>query len=112
MNHAVIKASGMMLVAVQLLAFALPMTARAQDNPQDPAAGEQMHHRHGPPPEVLQACADKAAGAACSFTGREGRTISGLCAPPPHASADNAARLACRPEGGPPPGEMPPPPGS
>lgn len=66
----------------------------------------------GPPPEAVQACAGKDAGTACSFSGREGRTLAGTCAAgkaPPgagtSASADSgatgtssaAATLACHP---------------
>lgn len=53
-----------------------------------PAGGEG--HR-GPPAEALAACKALAAGAACSFSGREGRQVEGTCWAPP----DKA--LACKP---------------
>lgn len=39
--------------------------------------------RRGPPPEAIAVCEGKAAGAACSFTGREGQVLSGTCFAPP-----------------------------
>ena len=51
----------------------------------------------GPPPEALDACRGKSAGASCSFTGRRGEPLNGSCFSPPDGAA-----LACRPEGGPP----------
>jgi len=55
--------------------------------------------RRGPPPEAIEACNGKAAGTACSFTGREGRQVSGSCfSPPAHADAREAPPMACKPE--------------
>lgn len=83
------------LSVVTALPFAI---AHAQPGP----GGGSGHRRpHGPPPEAIAACTDKAAGAACSVTFGD-RTLTGTCAAPP-----DGGTLACRPDG-PPPG---PPPG-
>ncbi|PRQ03674.1 hypothetical protein ENSA5_13670 [Enhygromyxa salina] len=50
-----------------------------------------------PPPEAVEACADKASGDACSFAGREGDTVDGSCFAP-----DADKPLACRPDHPPP----------
>ena len=56
----------------------------------------------GPPPEALESCRGKAAGAACSFTGRQNENLAGTCFMPPEGKGGGA--LACRPDrGGPPP---------
>lgn len=61
----------------------------------------------GPPPEAVAACSGKAAGAGCSFTGRQGESLSGQCETPPGgASSSSGTVLACRPA------NMPPPPGN
>ena len=49
------------------------------------------HHDHPMPPEAAQACASSSAGAACSITIRDGKTLSGTCV------ADDAGTLGCRP---------------
>ena len=54
----------------------------------------------GPPPEAIAACKGKAEGTQVSFTGRNGETLSGVCA------LFNGT-LAARPAGG---GGRPPPP--
>lgn len=82
---------------------ALALAVQAQ--PQGGGAGEP---RKGPPPEAVEACSGKAAGAACSFMGREGRQVSGTCfSPPPKGDAPQgqsgpqskgAPHMACRPE--------------
>lgn len=59
-----------------------------------PANGGE--HR-GPPREALVACESKAAGTACSFTGRQGSAVTGTCWAP------EGKPLACKPEH--PPGE-------
>ena len=87
-----------------------------------PGQGGQGRRPHRPPPEAIAACQGKAAGAACSFTGRENQPLAGTCfAPPAHppggagstgttgvpGGAGNGAPqgsppLACRPaQGGP-----------
>ncbi len=95
-------------------------TAMAQPTSagQQKGNGEEHEHR-GPPPQAIAACNGKAAGAACSFTGRENQSLTGTCfSPPPRAegaagssSAGNANApsgnrpMACRParRDGPPP---------
>ena len=63
--------------------------------------------RRGPPPEAVEACKGKAAGAVCNFVNREGVSLAGTCfAPPPRpddaGKSDAPARpLACRPDRGP-----------
>jgi hypothetical protein len=57
-----------------------------------------MGERRGPPPEMIEACVGKAAGAACSAVGPQGRQVNGTCFAPPDMAN---ARLACRPAGGP-----------
>ena len=54
-------------------------------------------HR-APPPEALAACQGKSSGAACSFTGRRGDSVSGTCFSP-----DPSKPLACKPTNMPPP---------
>jgi hypothetical protein len=51
---------------------------------------------HGPPPQAIEACNNKASGAACSFVGREDKTRTGTCFAPPGGNHP----LACRPEHG------------
>ena len=47
---------------------------------------------HRPPKEAVEACQSKSAGSGCSFTGREGQTMSGECFTP-----EQSKPLACRP---------------
>lgn len=49
------------------------MAVHAQSAP--PAGGTPP----GPPPEAVKACEGKTAGAQASFTGRDGRSITGVC---------------------------------
>ena len=53
--------------------------------------------RGGPPPEAIDACADLSDRDACTFEGRRGDSVTGVCFTPPREE-----ELACRPEGGPP----------
>jgi hypothetical protein len=55
------------------------------------ALGEKMERPHGPPPVAIEACAQKVAGDACSFTGRDGEARVGSC-------AQKEQVTACRPE--------------
>jgi hypothetical protein len=74
------------LPALVMLLSLAPLAARAADEPP----------RHsGPPPEALQACKDKQAEAACTFTGPRG-SMEGSCFAP------QGKPLACRPAGAPP----------
>jgi len=58
------------------------------------ASGEKRPH--GPPPQAIDACKNMASGAACSFVGRENKTLSGTCFAPPGGNHP----LACRPDRG------------
>jgi hypothetical protein len=58
------------------------------------APGGSEHH-HGPPPAAIAACKGLAAGAGCSFVGRNNQNRTGTCFSP---AADKP--LACRPERG------------
>ena len=73
------------------LLLALPLAALAADPP--PSQGKPS----GPPPEAVAACKGKAEGAAASFSGRNGETVSGTC-------QKIGDVLALRPAGGPPGG--------
>ena len=55
--------------------------------------GERRGERRGPPPEALEACTAAVEGDACSFTGRRGEDLQGMCA------VTREESLACRPEG-------------
>ena len=78
-----------------LLALAAQAQMSGSNGPQGgPGAGE--HKR--PPPEAIEACKGKSADAPCSFTGREGRQVSGTCfSPPPRPDGDKPP-MACKPE--------------
>lgn len=66
---------GLNTVAITWLALAAAV-AHAQPAPPQGGPGGQPP---APPPEAVQACAGKAAGAQASFSGRDGRSISGVC---------------------------------
>jgi hypothetical protein len=55
-----------------------------------PEGGPRGHH--GPPPEALAACASSSAGASCTVTLPDGRTLTGACVAGPNGEA-----LACQP---------------
>jgi hypothetical protein len=57
---------------------------------QEPAQGQGKPH--GPPPEAINACSGKAAGAECSFTGHHGKTMTGTC-----KTGHEGSTLACHP---------------
>lgn len=65
----------------------------SQGDPGKAPGGGERHH--GPPPAAIAACKGLAAGAGCSFAGRENQNRSGTCFSP---AADKP--LACRPERG------------
>ena len=62
------------------LALASPLAAFAQgpDGGGPPPDGPGHGHR-GPPPEAIAACQGKAVGSQASFTGRDGRPLTGTC---------------------------------
>jgi len=53
--------------------------------------------RGGPPPEAIEACSNLSEGDTCTFEGRRGDSLTGVCFAPPREE-----ELACKPEGGPP----------
>jgi hypothetical protein len=73
----------------------------------------QAQPHRGPPPEAIAACQGKAAKAACTFTGRQGEALTGVCfQPPPRREAAGGAAtssgaataampMACRPANAP-----------
>lgn len=76
------------VAALLVAAFSAPLTA----------VGDDEHRgRRGPPPEALEACAAHVEGDACTFEGRRGEDLQGVCFVP------REGELACRPEGAPPP---------
>jgi hypothetical protein len=78
--------------AAATLLLALPLAGTAAD-----PAPSQGGKPPAPPPEAIAACNGKAEGAAASFAGRNGETISGTC-------QKIGDVLALRPAGGPPGG--------
>jgi hypothetical protein len=87
-------------VFASLLAFGITAFAQSSSSDQPPAQGG---HRHGPSPEAIAACANKAANDTCSFARRDGDTAAGKCTAP-HANpdksdgSDSSPPLACRPD--------------
>jgi hypothetical protein len=67
-----------------------------QAQPGGPGPGGQNGPHRGPPPAAIDACKGKAAGAQCSFVGRNNQTLTGTCFVPP-AIGQNGMPLACRP---------------
>ncbi len=60
--------------------------------------GAHKDHHRGPPPEAIAACAGKAIGTQCSFTGRENQLLSGACfAPKNSPDGQSSPPTACRP---------------
>jgi hypothetical protein len=84
-------------VGVTALFAGLGILAAYGVSAQQPDRGRPEQRQGGPRPEMLQACASKAAGDACSATGRQGGSIAGICLAP------EGRPLACRPQGGRPP---------
>ena len=76
------------------LTTAVSAQTSAPQSGQQGQKGPGGEHR-GPPPAAIEACKGLAAGAACSFVGRENQNRSGTCYSP---SADRP--LACRPPHG------------
>jgi hypothetical protein len=91
-------------ILTSLLCAPLGQTMAQTPTPQAPSSSQgapQGGHRHGPPPEALAACAGKAAGATCGFTGRRNEALTGTCFAPPRredaGATQGALPLACRP---------------
>jgi hypothetical protein len=77
----------MMKVASALMLISLlPMTAFATGDPQ------RSGKRQGPPPEAIEACANKKAGDSVEFTGRRGETLKATC-------QERNGQMAAVPEG-------------
>lgn len=80
------------------MSFHLPAYAQGTDNPPAPqttddAGGKGPGHRPIPK-EAMDACSGKAAGDACSFTGRMNNTVEGTCRTPPRAEG----QVVCMPK--------------
>jgi hypothetical protein len=84
--------------ALALFLAAASGTCSAADAPSS-GASAPGGRPPGPPPEAVAACNGKTAGTTVSFTGRNGETLTGVC-----AMVDG--KLAARPSG-PPPGQRP-----
>lgn len=76
-----------------LLALSFTVIAYSQEGDQP------KRERRGPPPVAIEACTALVDGDMCSFEGRRGDAISGICA------IDREEVLACRPEHRPPQGQ-------
>ncbi len=61
----------------------------------EPGSGEDRPRRHRPPAEAIEACAGADEGNACSFLGRRGEDLTGIC-------ELRGGGLVCRPDGPPP----------
>ena len=77
------------VAAICALALNLLMAAPAGAQNQPPRNGRMS----GPPPEALQACAEKAVEDACTMTPRGRQTVEGRCVSTPEE------KLACLPNG-------------
>ena len=99
-----------LLAAALMTLIAVPAWAEHEPGHTRPGQGTEEGHPggggrgegrpHRPPPEALDACQGKAAGAGCSFQGKHGN-VEGTCFTP---ASDKP--LACRPSK--PPPEAPP----
>ena len=77
-----------------VMLFALvPAGAFADDQGQRQGPGPGGHR--GPPPEAISACQGKAVSATCSFTGRKGESVEGVCRGAP--DGDTSKPVACAP---------------
>lgn len=79
------------------LGLSLIMSACA--SAERPAGDREGRGRHGPPPESIEACTSASEGNSCSFSGRRGETLQGVCA------VIRDEQLACVPENAPRPRE-------
>ena len=83
-------------LAVVLIAslIAAPLFAQSEDQEvREGGRGRAPRGRRGPPPEAVEACDGKASGDACSFTGRRGENLEGVCG----IGRGGGTQLACRP---------------
>ena len=77
--------------------YITPLLALALGLSTSSAFAQPPGGRGGPPPEAIDACTDLSEGDACTFEGRRGDSLTGVCFAPP-----GEEKLACKPEGGPP----------
>lgn len=56
-------------------------------------AQDSSRKRRGPPQEAIDACQSSSAGDSCSFSGRDGETLSGTC-----DQKEESSPLTCKPE--------------
>lgn len=76
------KIHALPVLLVSLWALTAPLQASAQPSGQqgfDPQQGGPRHQPPGPPPEALEACKGKTAGATTTLKTPDGRTVSGTC---------------------------------
>jgi len=69
-------------------------TPDGQASNANPDGGNSQPQQQSAPPQALAACENLSASDACSFTLRDGNTVSGSCITPP-----NTNELACAPQG-------------
>lgn len=97
------------MLKIILVAVACAGAGASADTGSGAGAPPPGHHRHGPPQEAIDACANLKADDACSFKLHD-HDITGTCKAPP----EHADKLACRPDHPPPhhggSDEPPPPP--
>ena len=83
------------LVATLILVGLTTMANAQINNPSGGSNGTGGGERpHGPPPQAIAACNNKASGTVCSFVGRENKMLTGTCFAPPGGNHP----LACRPD--------------
>ena len=75
------------------LGLSLVLSACASAEP--PAGSREGRDRRGPPPEAFEACASASEGSSCSFSGRRGEAVQGVC------EIVRDEQLACVPENAP-----------
>ncbi len=78
LRNSLVTIAGWMLLSAAAM-------AQTQDGP--PPGDNNGERPHGPPPEAISACQGKANGAACTFTGRRGESLTGTCFTPPNKPA-------------------------
>jgi len=89
------KLSALLVVLIASL-IAAPSFAQSEesDNSYDGSYGRGPRGHRGPPPEAVEACDGKANGDECSFTGRDGEDLEGVCG----IGIGGGAQIACRPK--------------
>jgi uncharacterized protein YdeI (BOF family) len=69
-----------------------PTNGNNMQQMQHSSGKEQNGQPHRPPKEAVDACQSSSSGASCSFSGREGKQMTGTCWSP-----DTSKPLACKP---------------